>query len=238
MSKEGEDKVRFPHIGEIDKSLLETMEQDAKQRGFPDMSTYIRKAVKHFSVCKENEASQAMKQIITKFPGKCLKCGHDVPVNSWAMYGKGVGLVCLDCVVLKLGDKTLVTKYLKNRELERVWKSLKEECDGLAGQVEQLQILNKAEDLKNQQEETIKLIRSFLTTNMGTDQEREALDVFLRQLEDGKRIIRDLDIFIKNYVRNRKWRKQIRERNNELPEEEEQQHEETSPKESSQNSQS
>lgn len=223
--KDKDDKVRIPL--EIDKALSDSIDADVKQRSFPDRSSYIREALKHFQLCKENEASQAMKQIITKFPGKCLKCGHEIPVNSWAMYGKGVGLVCLDCVVLKLGDKTLVAKYLKNRELERVWKALKEDCDRLAGQVEQLQILNKAEDLKNQQEEAIKMIRSFLTTTMGTDQEREALDEFLRQLSDGNRIIRDLDNFIKNYVRNRKWRKQLRTQNNETPEEDQEQQEQS-----------
>lgn len=194
------------------------MDLDSNQRGFRDRTEYITEAIKHFQKCKEKESSQAMKPIITKYPGKCLKCGHDIEVNSWAMFGRGVGLICMDCLVLKLGDKTIVAKYLKNRELERVAKVLKEECDHLAGKVEELQILNKAEDLKNQQEQAIKTVLDFLTHNIGTPEENKALEEFLRQLKDGKRIIMDMDEFIKNFVRNRKWRKQVIAQHEEVPE--------------------
>lgn len=216
-----DDKTRL-HVN-LDKTLKENMDQDARQRGFKDTTQYVTEAVKHFQKCKEKESSQAMKMIITKYPGKCLKCGHDIEVNSWAMFGRGVGLICMDCVVLKLGDKTIVAKYLKNRELDRVAKVLKEECDRLAGKVETLQVLNKLEDLKNQQESIMKVVREFLTNKIGSPEENKALDEFSRQLDDGKRIIMDMDEFIKNYVRNRKWKKQIYKQETEEPEQESEQ---------------
>lgn len=204
----GEDNRTQIHF-KIDKALNDSMEADLKQRGFKDKTTYVLEALKHFQKCKEKEASQSMKPIVTKYPGKCLKCGDDIEPNSWALYGKGVGLVCMDCFVMKLGDKTLIVKYLKNRELERVANALKEECEKLAGRVEELQVLSKLEDLKNQQEEAIRKVLDFLTHKLGTAEENKALEEFARQLEDGRRIIRDMDDFVRNFVRNRKWRKQI-----------------------------
>jgi hypothetical protein len=215
----GEDKKIRIEL-KVDQPFFDGIEQDAQQRGFKDRTTYITDAIKHFQKCKEKESAQAMKEIITKYPGKCLKCGQEIPVNSWAMFGRGVGLICLDCVVLKLGDKTIVAKYLTNRKLDRVAKALKEECDKLAGKVEELQVLSKAEDLKNQQESAIKTVLDFLTHRIGTPDENKALEEFLRQLKDGKRIIMDMDEFLKSFVRNRKWRKQVLAQHEEVPEQE------------------
>lgn len=211
-----DDKVRIPL--EIEKGLSDLIDVDQKQRSFPDRSSYIREAIKHFQVCKEKEASQAMKPIVTKYPGKCLKCGHNIEPNSWALYGKGVGLVCMDCYVEKLGDKSLIAKYIKNRELDRVAKALKEECDKLAGRVEELRVLNKLEDLKNQQEQAIKTIMDFLTHRIGSTEENKILEELARQLKDGERIIRDMDDFVQNFIRNRKWRKQIAQQTQEQEE--------------------
>jgi hypothetical protein len=204
-----EDKVDFPNVGKIDRALLQTMMLDKEERQIDSMAEYVRAALKHFPQCKEDETSQAMKPIITKYPGHCIKCKHEIEVNSWALFGQGVGLICMDCFVLKLGDKTILVKYLKNRELDRVAKALKEECDRLAGKVETLQVLNRLDDLTTQQRTITELVREFLTNKIGSPEEKKALEEFLRELDNGKRIIMDMDEFIKNYVRNRKWRKQI-----------------------------
>jgi hypothetical protein len=207
--KSENDYVRFPTIGRIPQKLLDDVQKDATERGFDNTSAYVIQAVKHFLVCKENEAMNAMKPIFTKYAGKCLLTGHEVPANTWVMYGKGVGIVCMDHFIERFGDKALVAKYLKNRELERIHDALTKECSRVAGDVERFRVLDKMVDLQNQQEETVRLIKDFLTHNVGTDEERKALEDVLRNITDGKKIMYDMDQFIKTLIRSRKWRRQI-----------------------------
>lgn len=166
-------------------------------------------ALKHFQSCKETDTSNIMHTIITKFPGKCLKCGHEIPAHVPALYGKGVGLICTDCTITQIGDKALVHKYLKNRELDQIKSALIKECDELAQKIETYRVIDKLEALNNSQERTEKLISDFLTHKIGSDQENKALEDVIRINGERKRIIIDMDEFIKKYIQNKKWRKRV-----------------------------
>jgi hypothetical protein len=217
-----DDKKKKACNFEIELDLDEALEKDYKQKKI-EKGAWLNEAVRHFLTCEKPGVGGMLPKILN-WPGTCVKCGQKVEAGQWALWGKGIGIICMDCYVARIGDKGVIVKYLKNRELDRVRNALKEECDRLAGKVETLQVLNKLEDLKNQQEQIISVVNDFLTHKIGSSEEAKALEEFLRQIQDGKRIILDMDEFIKNYIRNRKWRKQIyREEESPLEQEQDQQ---------------
>lgn len=59
---------------------------------------YIRRALRHFLICKNvHNGPLGMQQICVTEPGPCVKCGVLVELGEEAMYGKGVGLLCVRC---------------------------------------------------------------------------------------------------------------------------------------------
>lgn len=193
--------------------LAKIIEDHGLEPEYGSESNYMLKAIRHFSQCNEQpkqetrmveDAQAPMRMIVTQYPGHCLKCGHDIASGSWALYGKGVGLICLDCFVLKIGDKALIAKYLKTRELRQIIAALQVEADRLAEKVENYNVIEKQEAILEQQEKLTKLAMDFLTHKIGTPQEKEALEEILRQNEKGKQLINDIETFITQYVKLRK----------------------------------
>jgi hypothetical protein len=194
-----------------DQAFIKSIDDDQKQRGLKDRTEYLKSAILHFQRCKETESNQAMRMIVTKFDGHCLKCNEKVPAGSWALYGKGVGLYCLDCYVQKMGDKTLVAKYLKNRELDQVSNALRKEADALAEKIEAYRGIDRQEALTTQQEKISTMVQDYLTHNIVTPQEKEALENIIRETEQGKRLHRDIEDFIRKYMNTKRWRKKLQQ---------------------------
>jgi hypothetical protein len=195
----------------ISEDLKIAIENDYKQRGFDNATDFYRKALEHFLNCKEDEKSQAMRLLVTKYDGFCLKCRHEIPKGSWALYGKGVGLICLDCYIQRIGDKTLIAKYLKNRELTQITKALQDEADRLAEKVEAYRGIEKLDSLTTQEEKLHKIALEYLQTKLGTPQEKETFEEILRENEVIKHLIRDIEEFIAKYIQIRKRKKKLTE---------------------------
>ena len=195
----------------LPEKLLKACEDDLKQRGVKDFTQYTREALEHFLKCHDAEPSQAMKLIILKFDGKCLKCGGKVTSGSYALWSRGVGVVCLDCHIQRVGDKTSVAKYLRNRELDKVANALKRECDLLAEKVEVFRTVDKLEGLIEGRKRSEELIDKYLKSGLATPEEEELLMKFKEQGLEIAKLGEEVRRFIERYLKTSKWKKRKEE---------------------------
>ena len=125
----------------VTKDFKTFVEEEAAKRKL-NKTELIINAVTHFSRCgaetghRREYFGPGLREIVTKYPGQCSKCKDPIPVGTRAWYGKREKstrpvLVCLNCMVLGMGDTTLARKYLKKRELEVTIRGLKKIADEL-----------------------------------------------------------------------------------------------------------
>jgi hypothetical protein len=172
--------------------LADRIEADAKRKGI-SKSQWFREASAHFLTCPKAEKVQSMKLIPFKYRGSCLKCGRTVEVGEWGLWGKGVGVICMDCYVGRIGDKALVAKYLKMREYKQIIKALKNQADELADKVEDLVAGDKFVIVYEEIHKGVTKALEYLTEKLGTPKENEAFEDFLRWLEKAKKVILDIE---------------------------------------------
>jgi hypothetical protein len=190
----------------IDDKLAEKLETDAKQKNISE-NEWLTQATQHYLECKKADESGNMKLIVLRYDGHCLKCGEKVEHGNWALYGRGVGIICMDCYVGKIGDRALIAKYLKMREYEKIKKALQNEVERLADKVEVFQAGEKLQALSEQWEKLTKLVQDYLTTGLGRPEEKELFEEIIREKVITEALIRDVEDFIKRYVQTRKWTK-------------------------------
>ena len=94
------------------------IEKDAIAQNIPSENEYIVKALEHFLKCKKAETVQRMKQIVFRYVAKCLKCGRQIEVGEWGLWGRDVGAICIDCYIKRYGDKTALHQYMKLKEIK------------------------------------------------------------------------------------------------------------------------
>jgi len=187
--------------------LFETIKQKAKENNI-SINEWINKAIEHFLNCrikeKEDVKQASLKLIVTKFSGKCSKCGNEISIGSLAYYGKDQGktiLICLDCMVENKSDKALASKYLKMRELNKTVKALRKEAESLAEKLEDLQIVMKFDNLYQKNDEVIRLIQNYLTNPFSKPEEQRLLEDVIDILKTNKRVAREIEDFIQSRLR-------------------------------------
>lgn len=194
----------------VPEKLIGKVQRDMKEQGIISENEYVLQAMQHFLECKKADVTQSMKLIVLKYDGKCLKCNNKVAAGNWAYYGRGVGIVCLDCSVLKgHGDKALVAKYLKSREFAHLIKSLRSEADRLADKVEIFTMGDKLASWKKKSLEVKELVFKYLTELQGTDRERQVLEEIARQSKREDELLRDIESFFERHIKIKKWKKKI-----------------------------
>lgn len=191
----------------IEEELIKYIKQQAREKNI-EISEFIREAIEHYQSCKVKEKAEtkeaSLKLIVTKYDGKCSKCSNYVPMGSLAYFGKSEGstiLICLDCMVENKSDKALASRYLKMRELDKTVRALRKEAEYLASKLEDLQAVQKFDNIYDKINETIKLVMNYLRTPIIKEDEKKALEELIRFIEDGKRAIKDVEDFIQNRIR-------------------------------------
>lgn len=103
--------------------------------------------------------------IITKFSGKCIKCGKEIGQGTSALWVKGLGLICLECSIPH--DKALLKKYIKIKELELIKKQLSEEVESKYNELMSIEITTQVFNItKDVEKMLIKLKDSINQTLM------------------------------------------------------------------------
>ena len=170
-------------LSELAQSMLRSYVQIAK-RELPSLNEYVIQALEHFLTCSKLEPSERMRLIVLKYDGKCLRCKHVVKAGNWALYGRGVGIVCMDCYVERIGDKALVAKYLKLREWQQISKALKSECERYAQELEDFRLFDKLKGMDEKVDTLSKAMMQYLSEKLGSPDEQQALEDIIRELKE------------------------------------------------------
>jgi hypothetical protein len=157
---------------------------------------------KHFTYCIGQRDGDAllpqMKMITLKYPTRCIKkdCGKELNVGEWALYGRGVGAICIDCYVTRIGDKALMAKDIIMHEKLRLIKLYTAEVDRLRGKVEFGQFEEKVDVLFKETSDIHKAINEYFRAGIGTEQDRQQLDEILKRTEPLPPTIKMIQDFI------------------------------------------
>jgi len=148
--------------------------------------------------------------IVTKFKSKCIKCGREVGVGESALWVKGLGVICLDCSIPH--DKSVLNKYLKIKELERIKKYLSEEVDKLYRQFSEIQLIFKYSEIAHDVEQ--KLIRLLNTINTSLTNSdmitlRNEIETLLSELDSIKSKLSQIDLVVHSLKVVRKKKKEV-----------------------------
>ena len=127
------------------------------------------------------------KWIVTKYTSKCSKCGKTVNVGDMVFWVRIIYadnsirsyIYCSECYLSSF-DTSLAKKYMKVKELEATYKSLKKMCDSLAEQAKELQ--NKVNLL--QLEKDIEQFWFAFRETFGQNPDLKIVNDFLIKLED------------------------------------------------------
>lgn len=189
----------------LPEDLIQALENDVKQKGLPSENEYMIQALRHFITCTKTDESASMKLIVLRYDATCLKCRKHVAVGQWALYGKGVGIICMDCYVERVGDKATVAKFLKMREYTQSIKALKLEGDRLADRVEVLVFADKLTEFFKKSQELRDLAMQYMKQPFATDKERQAFEDLVRSEQEQDALLKDLSQFFEKRIKPKKW---------------------------------
>ncbi len=190
----------------LPEDLIQALENDVKQKGLPSENEYMIQALRHFITCTKTDESASMKLIVLRYDATCLKCRKHVEVGQWALYGKGVGIICMDCYVERVGDKATVAKFLKMREYAQSIKALRLEGDRLADRVEVLVFAGKLDEFLKKSQQTRDLAMQYMKQPFAKDEEQQkALEDLIRSEQEQDALLKDLSTFFEKRIKPKKW---------------------------------
>lgn len=183
--------------------LADQIEKDREDKNL-SLNDYGIKALQHFISCSKGSGDQqGLRLILAKYPDTCAKaqCNNKIEVGDHCLWGRGMGVICMDCYVTRIGDKALVAKYLKMREYKQTIKALHKEADRLAEKVEDHQFYIVLDDMHKAAKESTAAVMKYLTSGLASKKEKEVLDkvilsndMTLEVLEHIKRLIEKLKL--------------------------------------------
>jgi len=186
----------------IPKKLIDAMERDFKQQGMDSLNKWAIKAFEHFLLCKDGMSMSQMRLIVLQYDATCKRCGAHIDAGNWALYGRGVGAICMDCYVERIGDKALVAKFLKMREYRHIIKALSAEAERLAGKIE----LGKVAEWIEESNEKTTLIYAKLMDYfraLGTPEEKMQLEDLLRLAKEQEKTLELIKIFYQRKIKSK-----------------------------------
>jgi hypothetical protein len=188
----------------ISDPLIPKIELDIKQRGIASENDWYIAAIEHFLSCKKLEHAEGMKLLVLRYPAVCLKCNKPIEAGQWGLYGRGVGVICIDCYIEKLGDKAVIAKHMKMRELTQINKALTAENERLADRLEILTYADKLTQLHEMTKEQRDLIFQYIKEPFPTDTEKQRFEEIMQHAEKQDALVRDLEQQLQKHMRYKK----------------------------------
>jgi len=186
----------------LPKRLADAVSRDYKQQGMDSENQYVIKALEHFLICKDGMSQSQMKLIVLQYPANCKRCDKHIEAGNWALYGRGVGAICMDCYVEKIGDKALIAKWLKMRELKQVVKALRAEAERLAVNVEVGKVAEYIEKMKEKTTIMYSRLMSYFRA-MGNIDERQQLEELMRVIKEQEKTMELVKNFFERKVKSK-----------------------------------
>jgi len=181
----------------LDEDFFKKIEAEAKKQGKSVNQMMLDLFAKGLTYDDDVTGIPEMRLIILRYPAKCLKCGCELPPNTWAMYGKGVGAVCLDCFIEKLGDKAIVKKIMKLKELKFMLKALQKQVDQKSDELRKLNFLEIIEGMWKGDGELHKLVVDFMKAGFDKPENvRKTMDELDRLITRQLAILEETKLFL------------------------------------------
>lgn len=191
-----------PRSFRIPKKLLDAVEKDLKQQGMDSTNQYVVKALEHYLMCKDGMSMGQMRLIVLQYDAVCKRCDTHIDAGNWALYGRGVGAICMDCYIERIGDKALVAKYLKMREYKQIIKALSAEAERLAVKVETGQVAEYIEEMKEKTTLIYAKLMDYFRA-LGTPEEKQQLEELMRLTKEQEKTLETVKNFIERKVKSK-----------------------------------
>ena len=175
----------------LNPQLREKLELETTNTG-KSLSDLINEAIDHWFKCDKGEPVATMKLILLRYPADCKKCNKNLEAGTWALWGRGFGAICLDCYIKRIGDKTLITKELKVRQLKHMKKSLEEEIEGMFAKYSDYSAFQEIDKTGQLIQELHDIIMDYLKQNIGSPEEIKILEEVLKFINDAKTRLADI----------------------------------------------
>lgn len=195
----------------IPDNLIKQIQRDMERRNITSENEWAIQAFQHVLTCKKLEPNAEMKLIVLRYPAKCIKCGSNIDAGSWGLWGRGVGAVCMDCYIERIGDKALVAKWLKMRQYQRLIKALKNEAERLGTEVEMYKLGEKVKKIDGLVSELHKKVMEYLRAQVGTADENKALEEITVLCGKAFEVLRDVQNWLEQDLEKKKgWARRAR----------------------------
>ena len=162
-----------------------------------------------YKVIDESRRIPTLKEIITKYRGRCSKCGRIIEVGEKALWGvdeqKGTILICIDCQIENETDKAIVSRLIKKRRLEREIKALNNQLKILASKYEEYKFLDDFHEAYNLLMTYHKYFTEF-QNELGRYSAKEVIERIDRMLELLEKMIertKDFDTYLQEKMKGR-----------------------------------
>jgi len=149
----------------IDSRLYDRLEEYVSQHNVSKKQA-IEEAIKLLVHEKEKEEA-GLKQIITKYAGKCSKCGRDIQVGEIAFWGKGV-LLCYDCFMQQNAQfatqegKAIYRYYKQLRKLRALIAESKNELEALQSRIDIYETHEKIYEILYKIDSTLETLKEYM----------------------------------------------------------------------------
>jgi len=136
MSEKGSSKGFFVRLPE---DLLEALDRFSQTNNIPK-AQIVENALRQYlaAPASEDKKPPTLRQIITKYKGRCSKCSREIDVGEIAFWGSGI-LVCYECYArtsLHLPDvKRALKAYAEYKKAKALAQEARAQLDELVTKI-------------------------------------------------------------------------------------------------------
>lgn len=195
--------------------LIDRIKQEAQNRGLTQKDLMI-KALEHFFTCRKAQIEPSMREIINAYENTyCSKCSQKIPIGQNCLWGKDEKgktiYICLGCQIEGIGDKALIKKHQKLKQIERLIKAYKNQLDNLAIQFEESDHLQKSNEVFDMLIYAHKLIMKFFSDMaiLNNQKEEELLTQIINYLRQYLSYIKDFQTFYAKKVSSKALKRRV-----------------------------
>jgi hypothetical protein len=113
----------------------------------------------------EDKKPPTLRQIVTKYKGRCSKCGREIDVGEIAFWGSGI-LVCYECYMRTTGHLPDVKRALKAYAEYKKAKALAQEAravlDQLVTKINVYEVFAQLSDVIHKIDDTLRLLNEYI----------------------------------------------------------------------------
>lgn len=161
MSEKGEKGffVRLPT------DLLTALKEFSEKNNIPQ-ARIVEDAIRQYlSAPASSSSSPSLRQIITKFAGKCTKCGKQIDVGEIAYWAQGI-LICIECYYKAsshIGDaKKALKAYAAYKRYKVLALQAQKELDELITKINVYETYAQLGDIVHKIDDALRLINEYL----------------------------------------------------------------------------